>query len=367
MEEERIKILYVDDERGNLNMFKAAFRFDFDILLAESAFAALDILKDEEVHVIVADQKMPGMTGVELFDHIKELYKEPIRILLTAYADVNDAINAINKGNVFRYIKKPWDEQEIRMSINNAYEVFAAKRDLKIKNQELQKANEELNRFVYSASHDLKAPLLSIKGLLNVARLEGKNKNADQLFGLISNSVNQLETFIGSIISYYKNIRIESKPSLIDFEKIIDETLLSYQCYYYSSDIQYEVDVEKNECFLSDEFRIRVIINNLLSNAIKYQRAAEAVKKVRVSVSFDQQNHACLVIEDNGMGINNEYIKDIFNMFYRATRENSGSGIGLYIVKEAVLRVNGKIDVSSVENTGTRFTVHVPSADAFLY
>jgi two-component system, sensor histidine kinase and response regulator len=246
------------------------------------------------------------------------------------------------------------------MSVQNAYEVYCARRDLYLKNQEIQKINEELNRFVYSASHDLKAPLMSIKGLLYVARLEGNTKNPDKYFSMITDSVNQLEVFIGNIIGYYKNQRAESQYALIDFTKIICETIENYECHYHSSKINYNLDIDDHEEFLNDEFRIRIIINNLLSNAIKYQEAEEPNKTISISVKV-LNGLATIIIEDNGIGIEEQYINNIYNMFYRATRENSGSGIGLYIVNEAVKKIDGEISVFSTLGVGTKFIISIPS------
>lgn len=364
MEEERISVLYIDDEQSNLNNFKANFRLDYHVVLANSASQAFEILEGQKFHIIIADQKMPGMTGVEFFEAIIETYKAPIRILITGYTDIEAAIDSINKGKVFRYIKKPWDEQEIRMAIQNGYEIYHAKETLHQKNQELQKINEELNRFVYSASHDLKAPILSIKGLLNVARLEGNEKDSDKFFNLISKGVKQLEVFIENIISYYKNIRVQNNFSVIDFKKIIYETIDSYQSYYYSPIIKFDILVDTNEEFISDEFRIRVILNNILSNAIKYQRPEEENKMVNIAVTVANKL-ATIIIEDNGIGIEEQYITDIYKMFFRATEQNTGSGIGLYIVKEAVVKVNGEIELESKENQGSKFIIKIPSREKY--
>lgn len=360
MNQNKISVLYIDDEANNLNIFKATFRFDFDIHLANSALEAFDILKQHPVQVIIADQRMPDMTGVEFFEAVIEIHKDPVRMLLTAHADIEAAIDSINKGQVYRYIKKPWDEDELKIAIINAYEIFNTRRKLHVKNRELQKTNEELNRFVYSASHDLKAPLLSIKGLLDVARLEGSTKDPEKYFGMITNSVRQLEVFIENIINYYKNVRLDDHFTEINFSKIIQETIDSYQFYNGASAINFNVVVDEHEKFICDEFRIRVIFNNLLSNAIKYQKANEEKKSVSIRVKIVEGN-ATLVLEDNGIGIAKQYINDIYKMFYRATRENSGSGIGLYIVKEAVTKIRGEIHVTSQEGIGTKFIIHIPN------
>ena len=365
MEEELIKVLYIDDESANLVSFKANFRFDFTVLLANSGQEALDLLEKEQVHIIIADQRMPGMTGIELFERVAQKHPDPVRILLTGYTDVTTIIDSINKGNIYRYIQKPWNDHEIRIAIKNAYEIYSTKLNLYLKNKELHKINEELNRFIYSASHDLKAPILSIKGLLNVARIEGIDRNPDKYFSMISNSINQLEIFIENIISYYKNVRIPSSYATIDFEKIVRETIKSYNNYYNATSIDFQCEINEKEAFVTDEFRIRVIINNLLSNAIKYQKHNETHKLIRISILVENAT-ARIEIEDNGIGIDQQDLDDIYKMFYRATTQNSGSGIGLYIVQEAVQKINGKIHVFSEKDQGSKFIVQIPCVEPAL-
>ena len=110
MKGEKIKILYIDDEINNLTAFKASFRRSYEVYTAVSPLEAKKVLKDIEVHVIIADQRMPGMTGVEFFDSIKEQYPEPLRILLTGYTDIEALVDSINKGQIYRFVKKPWNE-----------------------------------------------------------------------------------------------------------------------------------------------------------------------------------------------------------------------------------------------------------------
>jgi response regulator RpfG family c-di-GMP phosphodiesterase len=130
---DKITILYVDDEINNLNSFKAAFRRDFKVLTALSGKEGLEVLKNEEVHVILTDQRMPEMSGVEFLIEVLKEYKEPVRILLTGYADINAVVDAVNKGHIYYYLNKPWDEQQLRIIIKNAFEIFS----LRMKNKDL--------------------------------------------------------------------------------------------------------------------------------------------------------------------------------------------------------------------------------------
>ena len=130
---EKISVLYVDDEINNLNSFKAAFRRDFNILIATSGREGLELLKHNVVHVIITDQRMPEMTGVDFLIEVLKDYSDPVRILLTGYTDISAVIVAVNKGHIYYYLNKPWDEAQLRIIIKNAHEIFY----LREKNKEL--------------------------------------------------------------------------------------------------------------------------------------------------------------------------------------------------------------------------------------
>ncbi|NVJ87357.1 MAG: response regulator [Algoriphagus sp.] len=142
--EEKIKILYVDDEENNLQAFKATFRRDYKIFLAISAQEGREILEKEDIEIIITDQRMPEQTGVEFLESIIPIHPSPIRILLTGYTDIQAVIDAINKGQVYHYLTKPWEEDYLRTVIKNAYEVFSLRRENERLTQALIKANEQL-------------------------------------------------------------------------------------------------------------------------------------------------------------------------------------------------------------------------------
>ena len=144
METPEVNILYVDDEVHNLNAFKAAFRRDFNILTASSASEALSILKSNPIHIIVTDQRMPVMTGIEFLESIIQEYPDPIRMLLTGYSDISAVIDAINKGQIYLYASKPWQEEELRNNILKAFEVYTLRRENKLLNEQLAIVNEQL-------------------------------------------------------------------------------------------------------------------------------------------------------------------------------------------------------------------------------
>ena len=221
------------------------------------------------------------------------------------------------------------------------------------------KLNDELNRFVYSISHDLRSPLMSILGLINVSKLDDDARAPEHL-KMIEKSVLKLDSYIRNIIDYYQNTRADHLPESLNFKEIISDIIdgLKNQ----DPTIQFDSDIVQKDEFFGDNFRVKVIISNLISNAIKYQNPDAKENKVSIKVKSDK-NGAAISISDNGVGILQEHIDNIFKMFFRA--ENSvhkpGTGIGLYIVKEALEKIGGTIKVNSVPMEGSAFEIFIPN------
>lgn len=141
----KIKVLYVDDEENNLLSFKATFRMKYQIFTAISAQDAILILKENpQISVIITDQRMPEMTGVEFLESILDTYPDPVRLLLTGYADINAVIDAVNKGKIFHYLSKPWKEEELSETIDKAHELYLDKISQKEFNQQILRVNDQL-------------------------------------------------------------------------------------------------------------------------------------------------------------------------------------------------------------------------------
>jgi len=144
MPEDKITILYVDDEENNLFSFKAVFRIKYNVLTALSGDQALEILSKKQVHIIITDQRMPEMTGVEFLEKVLERFPDPIRVLLTGYADMGAVVDAVNKGKIFHYLAKPWDEKELDYTIKKAYEKYLVRAQLEEMNVKLEGSNDQL-------------------------------------------------------------------------------------------------------------------------------------------------------------------------------------------------------------------------------
>lgn len=204
---EKIKILYVDDELSNLIGFKASFRLDYQIYTANNTSEALTYLTNHpDIRIIFCDQRMPDKSGVQFFEEIRRLYPHPIRILLTGYADIASIIEAINRSNIFRYVKKPWINVDIISAIDEANRFYLANSMIAIKNEELQKAYSELDKFAYSVTHDIRGPLLSILGAIDVAQYVNNIEEIREMLKMMEESVKNLDNYIQNIHDYY-NLR----------------------------------------------------------------------------------------------------------------------------------------------------------------
>ena len=213
---------------------------------------------------------MPHSTGVEFFQVVRKAFPNPIRILLTGYTDAEAIIDAINKGEIYRYIKKPWDEFELQNAVQNAYELLKPGNNER-RLSELEKTNDELNRFVYSTSHDLRSPIASIMGILNLAKMENSVTDPNNYLNMIETCVNKMDSFIQKIIEYYKSIRVEDEQSEIDFAETLEQSIEI--CRMQRPEVQFNLSVEQPVKFVNDTFRVSIILDNLLSNAVKVSKA----------------------------------------------------------------------------------------------
>lgn len=240
------------------------------------------------------------------------------------------------------------------------YEKEVIEEKLAKQNEELSKANHELDSFVHSASHDLRAPLASILGLVNILKLSEKEAEQQKLLDMMKISVEKLDFFICDIIEYSRNSRLELAIEKINFEELFADSISQFQYMEATNRIKFDIDVSGNSDFYSDKKRLSVIFNNFISNGIKYYDQRKATPFIMASIVISDE-FADIEIRDNGIGISDQYIDKIFDMFYRATQAHTGSGIGLYIVKEVVEKMGGKIHVKSEENYGTSFFIKLPN------
>ncbi|MBC7389821.1 MAG: PAS domain-containing sensor histidine kinase [Opitutaceae bacterium] len=229
------------------------------------------------------------------------------------------------------------------------------------KNSETQllNTNFELDSFVYRVSHDIKAPLRSVMGLIGIAKLENKQPEINSYLDMMNKSVLNLDYFIKDLTLFSRNSRMELEFNKIDFEKLVSECIENLKFMDNVEKVEIRKNIKEKIFFYSDITRITTIISNLLSNSLKYHKFEQNKSFVNIVIR-DENNQLVIEVEDNGVGINPTYQDKIFDMFFRASEKSYGSGLGLYIVKTAVNKLKGKITVHSVPDEGTTFKVVLP-------
>ena len=244
------------------------------------------------------------------------------------------------------------------------YGVYVDISDRKHVEEELKIRNAELDNFVYKVSHDLRAPLSSVLGLVNLSRLEGNRDNPVQYLEIIGEKIQALDHFISDVLSHAKNLKVEVQISKVDLKGIIERTFIDLGYLEGARDMKQSVKIEGID-FYSDHWRISEIFRNLISNAIKYRKPRAEGSEIHISINVD---HLCadITFSDNGIGIKETSLKRVFEMFYRATEQSEGSGIGLYIVKNAVEKLGGQIQVASKPGEGTRFNILLPNINSII-
>ena len=357
----KTKILYIDDELNNLISFKAAFRLQYDIYTAPTAQDAVRLLiEHKDIKVIFCDQRMPEISGVDLLEQIKSLFPLPVRVMITGYADIDAVINAINKGSIFKYIKKPWKEEEILQVIDMAIAHYNNSSLLSVRNQELQSAYTELDKFAHSVSHDIRGPLAGM--LTGIDYLSGSEdiQEIKELLSMMKKSLIQLDEYIVAMHQYYNQQKGQIVVGKINFKQLVDENKSIYAVFADANDIRFETSVQQSYEFHSDELSLKLILNNLLSNAFKYQRKEATDKYVALQVEVSE-SLAVITVEDNGVGMNEEDVHKIFDLHFRSVSNEAGFGLGLYNMKGALMKLNGQIEVQAQLGKGARFKISIPN------
>lgn len=228
-------------------------------------------------------------------------------------------------------------------------------------NKMLTKSNSELDRFVYSTSHDLRAPLASVIGLINLSEKSNDLDVLKSYLGMMNKRVNSLDGFIKDITDYSRNNRLQISYSKVNLFELANEVWESLRYTLGAENITFTINVDSDFEVDTDAKRLQTILSNLISNAIRYHDHRKENKYIQLSCQQTAESFS-LHVEDNGQGIDPQYQKRIFDMFFRANESSQGSGLGLYIVKETIAKLSGTIQLQSVPRVGSTFTVKFPRA-----
>ncbi|QSE97583.1 PAS domain-containing sensor histidine kinase [Fulvivirga lutea] len=229
---------------------------------------------------------------------------------------------------------------------------------LQQKNRELKKINAQMDRFLYSAYHDIRSPIASVLGLTNIMRMELQDEQMLSYLDKIDESLNKLDYFVNDIKYFSQNARQHITSKKIDFPALVNEVWKKFK--YQHDLIELQLKIDDDKFFFSDSSRIMLILENLFKNCIQFSDKTknEHYIKVNVHLSYDK---ATIEVIDNGIGIGKQHLDKVFNMFYRGSESSKGSGLGLYITKETVLKLNGNISIESEVGLGTIVNVEIPN------
>lgn len=253
---------------------------------------------------------------------------------------------------------------DLQHLIGCSYDVTSIKekeRELTKANEKLTKTTRELDQFVYRSSHDLRSPLVSIMGLVNLIQMENPSDQVMNYLGMVRRTVTKLDSFIREIVDHSKNSRQEIEYTKVEPEESIQQAVDELGYLRENAHFQIDVNVKQKASWVVDPFRTHVVLKNLISNAMKYQKpGANGDGRIQISIEVEPQSSK-IIVEDNGIGIDPQYHDEVFRMFFRATNQSFGAGIGLYIAKEVLQRVDGTISLESAPDRGSKFTVLLPN------
>jgi signal transduction histidine kinase len=240
----------------------------------------------------------------------------------------------------------------IRLNHYNALQLVAS-------NKLLKKTNDELDRFVYSTSHDLRAPLSSVLGLVNLAETNAESVETIKYLGMMKERVKSLEFFIKEITDFSRNNRVRVFREELNLSELVLSIWENLRYATEAQGIDFQLSFPKDLMVETDKTRLQVVLSNLIANAIRYHDRTKQSRFIRVGYHITPQSF-CITVEDNGQGIEPEYQKKIFDMFFRGNESSQGSGLGLYIVKETLTKLSGSIQLESVPQAGSSFRVIIP-------
>ena len=315
--------------------------------------------------VILCDHSLPQFNSSEALRIFQQRKLQIPFILVTGAVSEEFAVSSLKHG-ADDYVLKS-NLARLPNVIENALKQKEAERAkieaaqaLAKQNETLIKINKELDSFVYSISHNLRAPLMSVLGLLDLARNESNSVVIQQYHDMMKSSVCKLDETLKEILEYSRNARQGLVIKEIDFEKTINDNFERMQFMPGYERIRKDIFIDGESPFYSDHYRLSLILNNLISNAIKYSDPQKENSFIHISITL-REDKVLLIFKDNGIGIENGYIQKVFNMFFRATEKNEGAGLGLYIVKEAVEKLGGTIELESQVGKGTMFKIELPN------
>lgn len=370
---ETLKVLVVDDEPGIRSGIERILRnytvgfpfmesdFSFELIEVETGEKAMETLAKDRIDIILLDNKLPGIQGIEVLENLNKMQYDAVVMMITSYASLDLAVKATNNG-AYNFVPKPFTPQELKSAMENITKHLYLKR----MTRKMNDAGKEIRfQFLSVLSHELKSPINAIEGYLKIMQEKQVGDNIDDYQVMIDRSITRIKGMRNLIMDLLDLTKLESgkksreiKPT--DMYELAKLTMQSIEPLAIQRNVQIQFDADENTYFDADADEIEIIFNNLLSNAVKYNkeggRVYFTIKALKDEIKIS--------VQDTGIGINDEELSKIFHDFVRIknkkTIDITGSGLGLSIMKKMVDLYGGKIDVTSVPDEGSTFTVTLP-------
>jgi signal transduction histidine kinase len=368
-----LKVLVIDDEPGIrsgvtriLNNFHVTYPFmdedyHFEVCEAATGEDGISVVETDKPDILLLDNKLPGMQGVEVLEYIRKRNYDIVVAMITSYASLDVAIRATRDGAI-DFIPKPFTPQELKSSIENITKQLYLKR---ITHKMKQEGKKIRYQFLSVLSHELKAPLNALEGYLRMMQEKQAGDRIEDYATPIERSLQRIQgmrSLIMDLLDFTK-IRLDRKEEKIqevNLEEVASEAMVTVQPYAIQMDVNISLDVRSQVIIMADPDDIEIVFNNLISNAVKYNKVGG-----KVDITIDSSDtEAILIFSDTGIGISKNDTENLFTEFVRIknekTRNISGSGLGLSIVRKVVELYHGTISVESTPDVGTVFTIHLP-------
>jgi len=371
----RYPVLYVDDEPLALETFRLQFKEDFAIHTAQNGEEAMRILRENEIAVVLTDQRMPRLSGVELLKRVKEEHPDTVRMLMTAYSDMDVVIEAINQGNVYRYLTKPYNEDDLRNAIRQGIETFyliQERERLEAEKVETAKRMARANRLsavgtlAAGMAHEINNPLTAVSAFLQMLPQKYKEGSRDkeyweQFYRRVCEELDRIHHLITRMLRYS---RFTGQDEYHFQETHVNElledmiALLTPEAKKKMNAFKKDFDSELPTGWMDQE-RMKQVFMNLLLNAI--QATEDGTITVRSRRLTHGNNGVALEVSviDTGSGIAEEHLPKLFDPFF-TTKHHEGSGLGLLTCHQIIEGHRGYIDVQSQPGKGAAFTVVIP-------
>ncbi|OQY27156.1 MAG: hypothetical protein B6244_11500 [Candidatus Cloacimonetes bacterium 4572_55] len=358
MTEKKFYILIVDDEKDNLELLERTLRREYHILKAANGAEGLKMLEKNQVDLIITDQRMPNMTGIEMLAETIEKYPDVIRIVLTGYTDVDDLIDAINQGHVYRYITKPWEPRELKITVKRALESYQLHLENKRLLEDLIRSEKlaTVGQLAGSIAHEIKNQLVGIMFAELIQEKYPDDPEIQSYIRYILDAYHHILNMVDEIRDFARQRKEDLETELTSIESIIDNAI---DLCNMDKNLKFAQIIKKFDQDISIHLhreKIKQVLLNLLKNAVHAIDPDSG--KIHIGLAREKSK-VVLSVSDNGCGIPIENLNKIWEPFF-TTKDEHGTGLGLDICRKIIEEHKGTITVKSEVKSGTTFTIYLP-------